>query len=143
MYQDAVKVPIGDWVNHRLYNLSERDKQRTIPNTGSGMGRNVSRWVGKETVLPDNVLHMAAECSNKSHSAVFPEALPEWFIKLFTQEGDYVMDPFMGSGTTIAVSGRMGRCGVGIDILPENVNLAAERIKSGGQNTLSIMRKIA
>ena len=143
MYQDAVKVPIGDWVNHRLYNLSERDKQRTIPNTGSGMGRNVSRWVGKETVLPDNVLHMAAECSNKSHSAVFPEALPEWFIKLFTEEGDYVMDPFMGSGTTIAVSGRMGRRGVGIDILPQNVNLAEERIKNGGQNTLSITRKIA
>lgn len=35
---------------------------------------------------PTNVVHLATECSNKNHSAAFPEGLPEWFIKLFTKE---------------------------------------------------------
>jgi len=49
---------------------------------------------------PTNVLMMATETSNKQHSAVFPKELPSWFIKLFTQPSDVVLDPFLGSGTT-------------------------------------------
>lgn len=141
MYQDAVKVPIGDWAANRLNVLGDNDIKRTIPATGSGMGRNISRWVGKEKVLPDNVLHMAGECGNKEHSAVFPEALPEWFIKLFTQAGDRVLDPFMGSGTTAAVALKMGRSCVGIDILPENVELANKRILTS-QKTKTHRQKV-
>ena len=128
MHQDAVKVPIGGWVHNRLHKLNANDMRRTIPATNSGMGRNVSRWVGKETVYPDNVLHLAGECGNKGHSAVFPESLPEWFINLFTLPGECVLDPFMGSGTTVAVACEMQRRGVGIDILPENVKVAEARL---------------
>ena len=119
MYQDAVKVPIGDWANGRLKNLSETDKIRDNAKNGSGFGKNVSNWVGKETVYPTNVVHLATECSNKNHSAAFPRELPEWFIKLFTQENDTVLDPFMGSGTTIEVANRMKRNSIGIEIVPE------------------------
>jgi site-specific DNA-methyltransferase (adenine-specific)/site-specific DNA-methyltransferase (cytosine-N4-specific) len=119
MYQDAVKVPIGDWAKDRLKNLSETDKIRDNARNGSGFGKNVSNWVGKETVYPTNVVHLATECNNKNHSAAFPRELPEWFIKLFTQENDTVLDPFMGSGTTIEVANRMNRNSIGIEILPE------------------------
>ena len=119
MYQDAVKVPIGDWAKDRLKNLSQTDKIRDNARNGSGFGKNVSNWVGKETVYPTNVIHLATECNNKNHSAAFPRELPEWFIKLFTQEGDTVLDPFMGSGTTIEVANRMNRNSVGIEIIPE------------------------
>lgn len=126
MYQDEVKIPIGDWSKGRLKNLSDTDKIRDNAKNGSGFGKNVSNWVGKETVLPTNVLHLATECNNKNHSAAFPEELPEWFIKLFTKENDTVLDPFMGSGTTLFVSNRMRRHSIGIDIIPEYY----ERIKS-------------
>jgi len=119
MFQDAVKVPIGDWANGRLKNLSETDKIRDNAKNGSGFGKNVSNWVGKETVYPTNVVHLATECSNKNHSAAFPRELPEWFIKLFTQENDTVLDPFMGSGTTIEVANRMKRNSIGIEIVSE------------------------
>lgn len=128
MYQDEVKVPIGDWAKGRLKNLSETDKVRDNAKNGSGFGKNVSNWVGKETVFPTNVLHLATECNNKNHSAAFPEELPEWFIKLFTKQGDTVLDPFVGSGTTLFVSKRMRRHSIGIDITPEYYEMVKKQI---------------
>lgn len=121
MYQEAVMVPVGDWAKKRLGNLSERDKIRDESRADSGFGKNISNWVGREMVYPTNVIHMATETSNKGHSAVFPRQLPEWFIKLFTQPGDLVLDPFAGSGTTLFVAQAMNRKALGIEILPEYV----------------------
>jgi site-specific DNA-methyltransferase (adenine-specific)/site-specific DNA-methyltransferase (cytosine-N4-specific) len=49
---------------------------------------------GGVVFFPPNVIEFATECGNKNHSAAFPVELPEWFIKLFTQEGDLILDPF-------------------------------------------------
>jgi len=116
MYQEAVMVPMGDWAKSRLRNLSETDKIRDNSKVGSGFGKNISNWVGRTMAYPSNVLHMATECNNKEHSAAFPEDLPEWFIKLFTQKGDTVLDPFLGSGTTMFVANRLGRNCIGIEM---------------------------
>ena len=129
MYQNSVKVPIGDWANRRLNNLSETDKIRDNAKNGSGFGKNISNWVGKETVYPTNVVHLSTECSNKNHSAAFPASLPEWFIKLFTKENDVVLDPFAGSGTTLKVAQKMYRNSIGIEILPEYVKLVESSVK--------------
>jgi site-specific DNA-methyltransferase (adenine-specific)/site-specific DNA-methyltransferase (cytosine-N4-specific) len=124
MYQEEVMVPVGDWAKSRLKNLSKTDKTRDNAKNGSGFGKNVSNWLGRELVYPTNVLHLATECNNKEHSAAFPDELPEWFIKLFTKEGDFVLDPFMGSGTTVNVANKMGRVGFGIEIVKEYYKLA-------------------
>ncbi len=128
MYQDEVMVPIGDWAQSRLNNLSEVDKMRDPSKVGSGFGKNVSNWIGRDKVYPTNVVHLATETGNKNHSAVFPEVLPEWFIKLFTKEGDHVLDPFMGSGTTNVVAQKMGRHSLGIEILDKYYEVAKERV---------------
>jgi site-specific DNA-methyltransferase (adenine-specific)/site-specific DNA-methyltransferase (cytosine-N4-specific) len=99
MYQDAVRAPMGDWAKTRLKNLSETDKIRDDSKVGSGFGKNISNWIGRDLAYPTNVLHLATECSNKNHSAAFPEELPSWFIRLFTREYDTVMGSFMGSST--------------------------------------------
>ncbi|MBN2374123.1 site-specific DNA-methyltransferase, partial [bacterium] len=101
MFQEAVMIPMGDWAKTRLRNLSEKDKKRDESRVGSGFGKNISNWLNRDRVYPTNVLYMSTECNNKNHSAVFPESLPEWFMKLFTEEKDWVLDPFMGSGATI------------------------------------------
>lgn len=119
MNQDAVRVPIGDWTESRLRKLGEADLTRHNSATGSGVGRKIAYWTGKETVLPDNVLYGSPVAHNTGHSAAYPEWLPEWFIKLFTDEGDVVLDPFVGSGTTLRVAQRMGRQSIGVEILHE------------------------
>jgi len=128
MYQETVMVPVGDWAKNRLKKLSETDKKRDNAKNGSGFGKNVSNWLERELVYPTNVVHLATECNNKGHSAAFPNELPEWFIKLFTKEGDVVLDPFMGSGTTVIVSNKMGRIGIGIEILEEYYQLVSNQL---------------
>ena len=128
MYQDAVMVPVGDWSKSRLSKLSVTDQVRDESKVNSGFGKNVSNWIGRDMVYPTNVIHMSTECSNRNHSAAFPIELPTWFIKLFTAEGDVVLDPFVGSGTTTQVAKEMGRNFVGIDINPEYAALAASRV---------------
>ena len=129
MYQEAVMVPVGDWANGRLKNLSETDKVRDNSKSGSGFGKNISNWLKRSMVYPSNVLQFATVCNNKNHSAVFPEELPEWFIKLFTQANDLVLDPFLGSGTTSEVAQRMGRNSIGIEIIPEYVEMAKAKVE--------------
>lgn len=128
MYQDKVMIPMGDWAKTRLKNLSETDKRRDNSRVGSGFGKNVSKWVGREMAYPTNVLVMATETSNKQHSAVFPKELPSWFIKLFTQPGDVVLDPFLGSGTTSIAALELDRNSIGIEVLEEYYKLATENI---------------
>lgn len=128
MFQEEVMVPVGDWANSRLRNLSETDKIRDNARNGSGFGKNISNWLDREMVYPTNVLHFATVCNNKNHSAAFPEELPEWFIKLFTKEFDIVLDPFMGSGTTLKVAKRMKRNSIGIDVIPEYVSMVKSEL---------------
>ena len=128
MYQKEVMVPMGDWANSRLKNLSETDKTRDISKAGSGFGKNISNWLERDKAYPTNVLHLATECNNKHHSATFPADLPRWFIKLFTQENDLVLDPFMGSGTTLIVANQMRRNSIGIDIVSEYCAMVKNRL---------------
>ena len=119
MNQEAVMVPTGDWANGRLKSLSDTDKVRDVSRVGSGFGKKIENWVGREMAYPTNVLHMATECANRSHSAVFPKPLPVWFVQLFTDPGDTVLDPFLGSGTTAFAAIELGREAIGVEINDE------------------------
>ena len=142
MYQDSVKVPIGDWAKQRFKSMSENDFIRSISGTDSNFGRNVSNWLNKRKVYPHNVIvfeqehyidpgtvvHFATECSNRNHSAVFPLELPSWFIKLFTRKGDIILDPFIGVGTTALASILLNRHYIGIEKSKDYVEEANKNI---------------
>ncbi len=128
MFQEAVMVPTGEWAKARLKNLSETDKTRDESKVGSGFGKNISNWINRSYAYPTNVIHLATECGNKNHSAVFPEALPSWFIKLFTQEGDCVLDPFVGSGTTCKAAQSLNRNSIGIELQKSYYEIALKSV---------------
>lgn len=129
MNQESVMVPMGDWADTRLKSLGKNDVIRYESHTKSGLGKNLANWAQRTMVYPTNVLHMATECGNKNHSAAFPRALPEWFIKLFTDENDWVLDPFAGSGTTQEVAKELHRNSIGIEILQEYCEINREKLE--------------
>ncbi len=140
MYQEEVMLPVGDWAQNRLANLSATDKVRDESKVGSGFGKNISNWVGRDMVYPNNVIYMATECNNKNHSAAYPVDLPAWFIKLFSKRDDIVFDPFIGSGTTAVAAIELGRSYIGIDIRADYCDLSRQRT-SGIQMQLLNLRE--
>jgi site-specific DNA-methyltransferase (adenine-specific) len=130
MFQDTVMVPVGDWSKIRLKNLNQTDHVRDESKTNSGFGKKIDNWIGRDMVYPTNVLNIATECGHKKHSAAFPVALPEWFIKLFTAEDNVILDPFMGSGSSAVASRKNNRRFIGIDTQQEYCKQAKERVES-------------
>jgi site-specific DNA-methyltransferase (adenine-specific)/site-specific DNA-methyltransferase (cytosine-N4-specific) len=141
MYQEAVMVPTGDWAKTRLKNLSVTDTIRDNSKVGSGFGKNISNWLDRKSAYPTNVLHLATECGNKNHSAAFPPGLPSWFIKLFTKPNDTVLDPFMGSGTTIFAANDLQRNAIGIDIVADYYEMVKNKCSHNSQKELTLFEE--
>lgn len=124
----------GKWPNRfrdaweRCLQFNKSKKFRTYPKMTRFRFPFLKRVKTDPTQEDDNVLHLATECRNRKHSAAFPVGLPEQFIKWFTKEGDWVLDPFAGSGTTGAAAQRNNRRFILIDITPEYCQLAKDRV---------------
>ena len=77
---------------------------------------------------PSNVIEVRTESNQGSHSAPFPRSLVEFFVKAFSDAGDVVYDPFLGSGTTMAAAHVLDRVGYGIEISPAYCDVILRRI---------------
>lgn len=121
-------------------------KQNGAPENGSGMtGMNTLNLRYLNLVRPSNVVHVnnvSNQFTLKSeHSATFPEGLVEFFVKSFTNEGDMVVDPFAGSGTTGLVCKKLYRDYIMIEKEEKHVELINKRIdeyKHGGSRQLGL-----
>jgi DNA modification methylase len=76
------------------------------------------------------VIEAKTESSQGSHSAPFPRAIPEFFIQAFSDPGDVVFDPFLGSGTTMVAAAMLDRIGCGIEISPAYCDVVVERMRN-------------
>jgi site-specific DNA-methyltransferase (adenine-specific) len=137
---DAVKRPIGTWSQNRLAKLGKNDTTRHNSENRSGFGRDISKWMEKESVSPSNVLTVPLVGKNMGHPAVFPVELPRFFIKLLSPEGGLVLDPFGGSGTTGIAAFKEKRNFILIDNNEEYCVQAKERLLKDCKLNLSITR---
>ena len=106
----------------------KRRKNKGEHNTKNGSRMNMSCRTANDMVRPSNVLTIPVGAIHSEHPATFPAALPEFFIKSMTDEGDVVLDPFAGSGTSLAVAQQNDRQWIGFDIIPRYVELCRERV---------------
>ena len=123
--------PYGKLDRKTTQKTNETDKIRDNSKVGSGFGKNISNWVGREMAYPSNVLSFATECSNVNHSELFPSNFREWFIRLFTKEGDVVLDPFSGSGSNGVAAHELKRNYILIDTILEYNETSRKRIQNG------------
>lgn len=78
----------------------------------------------------NDVWRISRELSKLDHGAVFPEALVEEILKNFSDKGDIIYDPFMGSGTTAVVAKKLERFFIGSEISKSYVEYARKRLSS-------------
>ena len=131
---DAVKKSIGSW--HHGRNRPEQKSAPPQPSaSGSGFGAINWQWNKQSLALPSNVIQTNTENRNKKHPAVFPVALPDFFIRLLCPPDGIVCDPFAGSGTTAVAALRLHRNIVLIDKQKAYLQIAEGRIKTEVDHT--------
>ncbi len=93
---------------------------------------NLNRWKEYEDILTDSLWVLNKRDSSGAHNAGywgnFIPQIPNQFLRRYTKKGDWVLDPFLGSGTTLIECKRLGRNGIGIDLSPKVVSLAERNI---------------
>ncbi len=82
-----------------------------------------------DTALPGNVLTCAHVSHSLLHDSAHPDQLASFFIRLATKEGDIVLDPFAGSGTTLVAAKRLSRRWVGYEVRQSAYHAAMSRLE--------------
>lgn len=134
------KFKPGGRPSHRITGGDGRvNRPRPLERRPDG-SRQVRTYKPPKLANPGNVVDCGAVGGNNMGSRVahqseapFPEKLVEPFILCFCPPGGTVLDPFSGSGTTVAVAARLGRNGIGIDIRASQTAIAQERTGQSSQ----------
>jgi len=134
----------GSWLSAKNPTLRDIHEYILIFSKGLYYRENINgkkSTISKEDFLEltKSVWTFSAESARKvGHPAPFPIELPLRLIKLYTFEGDVILDPFMGSGQTAIAALKTNRHYVGYDISKEYVSLAEKRIKGYMQEQIDL-----
>lgn len=92
----------------------------------SKLGKEEHGW------LMDPVWHIPAEREGRAlgHPFTYPEELVDRFVKLYTFKGERVLDPFVGSGTTVKSAERLGRVGIGFELSDKYIEICKKRLQN-------------
>jgi len=119
---DAIKEPAKDW--------GTRDRTKgKYHNKGTGLQPHTGLTKSYPTKNKRSVWSITKRPYKGAHFATYPPELIEPCIKAGSQEGDCVLDPFMGSGTTAAVAKSLGRDYIGCELHEDYGNLIKQRVE--------------
>lgn len=100
--------------------------------TGKINDLNLNRWKEYQDIITDSLWVLKKRDRSGAHNAGywgnFIPQIPNQLLKRYTKNGEWVLDPFLGSGTTLIECRRLGRNGVGIELSSKVVNLAKKNI---------------
>jgi hypothetical protein len=96
---------------------------------GNGLGFGKHKQYEGKTYPGNRLPTFAGSHQATGHTAAFPVGLPEWFVKAYTDEGDTVYDPFMGSGSTLLAAHNQHRIAYGMEISPAYCDIICARFQ--------------
>ncbi len=106
---------------------------------------NLNRWKEYDDILTDSLWHVDRRDSSGVHTAAywgnFIPQIPNQMMRRYTRRGDWVIDPFAGSGTTLIEARRLGRSALGVDLQPAAAELA-RRLASAEQSPYNTVTEI-
>ncbi len=110
------------------YYLKRLIKSFTENKTSKINDLNLNRWKEYDDIITDSLWIMEKRDKSGAHSAGywgnFIPQIPNQFLRRYTKKGEWVLDPFLGSGTTLIECKRLGRNGIGIELNEEVIKLA-------------------
>ena len=139
-------APSHEWVFHfntkpvqpnKIYQTNKRKASGTGFRGANGLTKGLSSpdKCGQEYKIGDSVIRVYREVKRDiEHPARFPLGLPVKIIESYSVSCETILDPFMGSGTTLRACKDLGRRGIGIEIEEKYCEIAAERLR---QNVLN------
>ena len=127
---EAIKEPIKDTTAIRLLQKNINNQKGSLRGNGGMKPNGNMKAVGdvNKGANKRSVWTITTKPFKDAHFAVFPQQIPEMCIKAGTQEGDTVLDPFMGSGTTAYVAQRLGRKWIGVELNPKYAEIIKNKI---------------
>lgn len=128
---DAIRVPYAEatlrrWGNGQAYGGTKSAARRSPKDSRMRHGKTFA--LHPKGCLPTDVWSLPAGDSSSQHYATFPERLVEPMIRACSREGDLVLDPFAGSGTTCRIAARLGRRWIGVELNPEYAEMAGQSL---------------
>ena len=121
-------------IERTKYYISRLKKSLTEIKTSKINDLNLNRWKEYDDIFTDSLWILDKRDNSGAHNAGywgnFIPQIPNQFLRRYTKQGEYVLDAFLGSGTTLIECKRLGRNGVGIELLPEVVEMAKKNISS-------------
>ncbi|OQX22185.1 MAG: DNA methyltransferase [Candidatus Altiarchaeales archaeon A3] len=119
-------------VERAKYYLNRLKKGLTEIKTTKINDLNLNLWKEYDDILTDSLWILDKRDKSGAHSAGywgnFIPQIPNQFLRRYTKQGEYILDPFLGSGTTLIECKRLGRNGIGVELLPEVAELANKNI---------------
>ena len=107
---------------------------------------NLKNWKEYGDILTDSLWFIGGRDNSGAHNNAyhgnFIPQIPNQFMQRFTKKGDVVLDPFLGSGTTLIESKKLGRHGIGIELLPEVARIAEQNIGQESMHSEQVVSKV-
>jgi len=114
------------------YYIQRLIKSLTETKTSKINDLNLHRWKEYDDIITDSLWVLDKRDNSGAHNAGywgnFIPQIPNQFLKRYTKQGDWVLDTFLGSGTTLIECKRLGRNGIGVELNPKVVELAEKNI---------------
>ncbi len=134
LLEDLNQIVEAQTIERAKYYINRLKKSLTEIKTSKINDLNLNRWKEYSDILTESLWILDKRDKSGAHNAGywgnFIPQIPNQFLRRYTKQGEWVLDPFLGSGTTLIECKRLGRNGVGVELSPEVVDIANKNISN-------------
>ncbi len=145
LLEELKQIASAQTIERAKYYILRLKKSFTEVKTSKINDINLNRWKEYKDILTESLWILDKRDKSGAHNAGywgnFIPQIPNQFMRRYTKKGEWVLDAFLGSGTTLIECRRLGRNGIGVELLPEVVDLANRNI-SAEENKFNVKTEV-